>query len=68
MSKPSAILIAPDDEVNTLVQAGIGVQRFISRSFMFRFELNQYVIFSADSTRNDNQVVNEWKIGFAVFY
>jgi len=66
--KPSSILIAPKDEVNTLVQAGVGVQRFISRSFLFRFELNQYVIFSADSTRNDNEVVNEWKFGFAVFY
>ena len=66
--KPSSILITPDDEINTLVLAGIGVQRFISRRFMFRFELNQYVIFSADSTRNDNEVVNEWKFGFAVFY
>jgi hypothetical protein len=66
--KPSSTLIASDDETNSLVQAGIGVQRFISRSFMFRFELNQYVILSADSTRNENEVINEWKIGFAVFY
>jgi len=66
--KPGSGLIAQDDEINTLVQAGVGVQTFISRSFLFRVEVNQYVIFSADATRNDNEVVNEWKIGFAVFY
>jgi hypothetical protein len=65
---PSSILIASRDEANNFVQAGIGIQRFISRSFLFRFEVNEYVIFTADSTRNDNEVVNEWKFGFAVFY
>jgi hypothetical protein len=65
---PSSILIAPRDEVNNFAQAGIGIQRFISRSFLFRFEINEYVIFSSDSTRNDNEVVDEWKLGFAVFY
>jgi hypothetical protein len=65
---PSSILISSRDEVNNFVQAGVGIQRFISRSFLFRFEVNEYVIFAADSTRNDNEVVNEWKFGFAVFY
>lgn len=65
---PSSILIAPRDEINNFVQAGIGVQRFVSRSFLFRLEVNEYVIFAADSTRNDNEVVSEWKFGFAVFY
>ncbi len=65
---PSATLIVPNDETNTFAQFGIGIQRYISRSFLFRFEANEYVIFSASSTSNNNEEVNEWKFGFAVFF
>jgi len=65
---PSATLIAPVEETNTFAQFGVGIQRYISRSFLFRLELNEYIIFAADSTRNDNEEVNEWKFGFAVFF
>ena len=66
--EPSATLIAPNSESDTFGQFGIGIQRYISRSFLFRLELNEYVIFSATSTNDDNEVVNEWKFGFAVFF
>lgn len=65
---PNATLIAPVEDTNTFAQFGLGIQRYISRSFLARFELNEYVIFAADSTRNDNEEVNEWKFGFAVFF
>jgi hypothetical protein len=65
---PSATLIVPKDGSNTFAQFGIGVQRYISRSFLFRFEVNEYVIFSANATKDDNEEVNEWKFGFAVFF
>jgi hypothetical protein len=64
---PSSTLLAGNGDVNTFAQAGIGIQRFITRSFLFRFEVNEYVIFSGSST-NKNEEVNEWKFGFAVFY
>lgn len=65
---PSATLISTRDDSNEFAQFGIGVQRYISRSFLFRLEFNEYIIFSANSTRNDNEDVNEWKFGFAVFF
>jgi len=65
---PNATLISPVEEINNFAQFGLGLQRYISRSFLARFELNEYVIFAADSTRSDNEVVNEWKFGFAVFF
>ena len=65
---PSATLIAPVEESNTFAQFGVGIQRYISRSFLARLEVNEYIIFAADSTRNDNEEVNEWKFGFAVFF
>jgi len=65
---PSATLIVTQDDSNDFAQFGLGIQRYISRSFLFRLEFNEYVIFSANSTRNDNEEVNEWKFGFAVFF
>ena len=65
---PSTILIAARDETNTFAQFGLGIQTYISRSFLFRFEANEYVIFSTSNTSDNNEVVNEWKFGFAVFF
>jgi hypothetical protein len=65
---PSNSLIASNSDVNSFAQVGIGVQRFVSRNFLFRFEVNEYVIFSTTSTSSNSEEVNEWKFGFAVFY
>jgi uncharacterized protein YgiM (DUF1202 family) len=65
---PNSTLLAANDDVHTFAQVGIGIQRFVSRNFLFRFEVNEYVIFSTTSTSNNNEEVNEWKFGFAVFY
>ena len=65
---PSSTLISAPDEDNEMAQFGIGVQRYVSRNFLLRFEVNEYIIFSADSARNDNEEVDEWKFGFAVFF
>lgn len=64
---PSAILISVDDDKNSFAQFGLGLQRYVSRSFLFRFEANEYVIFSS-GTSDNSEVVNEWKLGFAVFF
>jgi len=66
--KTSSTLIASDSDTNTFAQVGFGIQRYISRSFLLRIEVNEYVVFSTSSTGNDNEVLDEWKIGFAVFY
>lgn len=66
--EPSATLIAPDDDENELAQVGVGIQRYVSRSFMFRAEVNEYVIFSSTTANDDNEEVFEWKLGFAVFF
>ena len=65
---PSSTLISQNDETNTFAQYGLGIQTYISRSFLARFEVNEYVIFSSTATNDDNEVINEWKFGFAVFF
>lgn len=64
---PSVILISATQDTNTFAQVGLGLQRYISRSFLFRFEANEYVIFSS-GTSDNSEVVKEWKFGFAVFF
>ncbi len=64
---PSAILISTNDDESNFAQFGLGLQRYVSRSFLFRFEANEYVIFSSGSSDN-SEVVSEWKFGFAVFF
>ena len=64
----SSTLIAATSEESNFAQVGLGLQTYISRSFLFRFEVNEYVVFSTTNTRNRNEVVDEWKFGFAVFF
>jgi len=64
---PSVILISANKDKNNFAQFGLGVQRYISRSFLFRVEANEYVIFSS-GTSDNSEVVREWKFGFAVFF
>ena len=64
----SSSLISANAETSSFAQVGIGVQTYVSRSFLFRVEFNEYVIFSTTSTNTSNEVVDEWKVGFAVFY
>jgi len=65
---PNSSLISQNDDTNTFAQYGLGMQAYVTRSFLARFEINEYVIFSSTATRDDNEVVNEWKFGFAVFF
>ena len=65
---PSSTLITVDDEVSTMAQFGLGLQTYLSRSFLFRIEANEYVIFSSSSSSPENEEIEEWKLGFAVFF
>ena len=66
--KPNATLIEPADKNNTLSQIGFGFKTYLSRRFILRVELNEYVIFSANNDKDQNEDISEWKIGFAIFF
>lgn len=66
--KPNATLIDPADKINTMSQIGLGFKTYLSRRFILRFEINEYVIFSANNDKDENEDISEWKIGFAVFF
>ena len=64
-SNPDTTLVQESDRTDQLAHAGIGIRVYLTRRFMFRAQYKNYVIFQST---DDNQEINEWKAGFAVFF
>ncbi|NOY61730.1 MAG: SH3 domain-containing protein, partial [Gammaproteobacteria bacterium] len=64
-TSPNVTLVQAQDREDALAKVGFGVRAYLTRRFMLRAELNNYVIFSSD---NNNEEIDEWKIGFAFFF
>jgi opacity protein-like surface antigen len=62
--KPKARLVQVEDRTDQIGYVGGGLQGYLTRRFMMRLEYRNNVIFTS---RNDNEEVNEWKLGFAFF-
>ena len=62
---PDATLVQPTDRTDVLIMTGIGAQTYIARSFVLRAEFVNNLILTS---RNENQEVNEWKIGLSFFF
>jgi len=63
--EPSATLVATPDRTDQLAHAGAGIRMHVSRRFMLRAEYKGYVVFTS---RDENEVIDEWKAGFAFFF
>ena len=63
--EPKAALAQTTDRSDQVAIAGAGIKGYLSRRFLVRLEYNGYVVLSS---RNDNEDVDEWKAGFAVFF
>lgn len=62
---PTATLVQTEDREDNLLQASIGAYVHITSRFFLRVELvNNYVL----TSRNTNEEVKEWKVGFSVFF
>ncbi len=62
---PSATLVQSEDRKDNLFQAGLGTYVHIKGRLFLRMEYtNHYVL----TSRNTNLEVNEWKLGFNVFF
>jgi hypothetical protein len=62
---PSTTLVQAENRDDHLLQASLGAYVHITGRFFLRAEYtNDYVL----TSRNTNQEVNEWKVGFSVFF
>ncbi len=63
--EPKSTLAQADDRTDQTAIIGAGVSAYVSRRFVLRAEYKGYVVLSS---RNDNEDVDEWKAGFAIFF
>jgi hypothetical protein len=63
--EPKATLAVPLDRNSQTAYEGIGARYYVSRRFFMRAEYRHHTVFSS---RDSNEVKQEWKIGFAYFY
>lgn len=62
---PSATLVDTPDREDSVLQASLGAYIYLSRRFFLRLDYtNHYLL----TTRENNDEVNEWRVGFNVFF
>lgn len=62
---PKTILAQPIDSTNQSAYVGVGARFYLTRRFFLRGDYRHHVVFTS---RDHNEVKNEWKLGFAFFY
>jgi len=65
---PKVTLIQPIDQTNQFSNIGIGARIYLTKQIIFRLEYSEYIILSARVDNDNNEEINEWKAGFAVFF
>jgi hypothetical protein len=58
-------VVRTEDRSDQYAQVGTGVRAWVTRQFLLRAEYKSYVMFTS---RDDNEEVNEWKVGFSFFF
>ena len=64
-TSPKSTIIQGEDRTDQIGHAGAGFRVYVTRRFLFRAEYKSYVVFTS---RDDNEEVEEWKVGFAFFF
>jgi uncharacterized protein YgiM (DUF1202 family) len=62
---PKSALAQTTDRSDEVAVVGVGLKAFAARRFIVRLQYNGYVVLS---DRDDNEDIDEWKAGFAVFF
>ena len=64
-TEPKPTIIQGEDRTDQIGHVGVGVRAYMTRRFLLRAEYKSYVVFTS---RDDNEEVEEWKVGFAFFF
>lgn len=63
--EPKGTLVVPADRTDQTAYAGAGLRFYVTRRFFVRAEYRSHMVFTS---RNENEEIDEWKIGLAFFY
>ena len=64
-TSPKSTIIQGLDRTDEIGHVGAGVRVYATRRFLLRAEFKSYVVFTS---RDENEEVEEWKVGFAFFF
>ena len=64
-TEPKTTLVQPVNRTEQTAYVGGGVRYYLTRRFFLRAEYKSHVVFTK---LNSNEVVDEWKLGFAFFF
>ena len=64
-TEPKSTIIQAEDRTDQIGHVGGGFRIYATRRFLLRAEYKSYVVFTS---RNENEEVEEWKVGFAFFF
>jgi len=62
---PKSTIIRGQDRTDQIGHVGAGFRVYATRRFLLRAEYKSYVVFTS---RDENEEVEEWKVGFAFFF
>ncbi len=64
-TEPKSTIVQAEDRSDQIGHVGAGFRIYATRRFLLRAEFKSYVVFTS---RDDNEEVEEWKVGFAYFF
>ncbi|MEM7610767.1 MAG: SH3 domain-containing protein [Pseudomonadota bacterium] len=64
-TEPKSTLVSTPDRTDQVTIVGAGVRAYVTRRFVLRGEYKSYVVLTS---RDDNEEVEEWKVGFGFFF
>ncbi len=64
-TSPKSVIVQGEDRTDQVAHVGGGFRIYATRRFILRAEYKSYVVFTS---RDDNEEVEEWKVGFAFFF
>jgi hypothetical protein len=63
--QPKATLATPVDRSDEVGYYGVGARFYLARRFFLRGDFRKYIVFTKT---NENEVNEEWRLGFGFFY
>jgi hypothetical protein len=64
-TNPKSSLIATEDRDDNFATVGGGLKVYLARRFLLRLQYKNYIVLT---NRDDDEEIDEWKIGLSVFY
>ncbi|MEO0576603.1 MAG: SH3 domain-containing protein [Pseudomonadota bacterium] len=64
-TSPKSTLVSTPDRTDQVSLVGAGIRGYVTRRFVLRAEYKSYVVLTS---RDENEEVDEWKVGFGFFF